>query len=317
VGTLTGTGNATFGPGGNYNVQVADATGGPGLGWDRLSVAGTLSIAATAADPFKVNLWSVLAGSPAVSGSAANFSPSTGYTWTIASAGGGISEFVGNKFTVNTTPVNGTGGFANSLAGGSFAVAQSGTDLNLVFTPFVPGTQLFWFGNGSAAGGSGTWSSAGLTWNDGASTGTWTPTRTAVFDTAPGTVTVAPGGISANRGLAFAVGGYTLSGGTITLGGATAADNAIDVSNAATATIGSPLAGATGMTKTGFGTLVLTGSSNYTGGTVVSGGALQVGAGGATGSIAGDVTVADRKADALESFLSQAGDHEIAAQARD
>ena len=30
---------------------------------------------------------------------------------------------------------------------------------------------------------------------------------------------------------------------------------------------------------------------------------------------AGDVTVADRKADALESFLSQAGDHEIAAQA--
>ena len=31
---------------------------------------------------------------------------------------------------------------------------------------------------------------------------------------------------------------------------------------------------------------------------------------------AGDVTVADRKADALESFLSQAGDHEIAAQAR-
>ena len=31
---------------------------------------------------------------------------------------------------------------------------------------------------------------------------------------------------------------------------------------------------------------------------------------------AGDITVADRKADALESFLSQAGDHEIAAQAR-
>ncbi|MBU6310107.1 MAG: hypothetical protein KJS77_10220, partial [Planctomycetes bacterium] len=31
---------------------------------------------------------------------------------------------------------------------------------------------------------------------------------------------------------------------------------------------------------------------------------------------AGDITVADRKADALESFLSQAGDHEIAAHAR-
>ena len=40
----------------------------------------------------------------------------------------------------------------------------------------------------------------------------------------------------------------------------------------------------------GSGTTVLTGNSNYTGGTLISAGALQLGAGGATGSISGNVT---------------------------
>jgi autotransporter-associated beta strand protein len=44
-----------------------------------------------------------------------------------------------------------------------------------------------------------------------------------------------------------------------------------------------------GVTKVGAGTLTLTGTNTYTGGTMVSAGTLQLGNGGMTGSIAGDV----------------------------
>jgi fibronectin-binding autotransporter adhesin len=45
-----------------------------------------------------------------------------------------------------------------------------------------------------------------------------------------------------------------------------------------------------GLNKVGPGTLVLTGSNTYTGGTTITGGNLQVGNGGITGSITGNVT---------------------------
>ena len=50
---------------------------------------------------------------------------------------------------------------------------------------------------------------------------------------------------------------------------------------------------ASGLTKTGAGTLVLLADNTYTGGTTVSAGTLQLGAGGPAGSVAGNITVND------------------------
>src|SRR5690606_37181171 len=51
----------------------------------------------------------------------------------------------------------------------------------------------------------------------------------------------------------------------------------------------SRLTGASQLVKTDDGTLVLTGDNTYTGGTAIDGGTLQLGNGGASGGILGDV----------------------------
>ena len=132
IGTLATTQILSLQPGGNYNFQLTSGTGTPGIDWDLLTVGGGLAVQATTASPFEINLWS-LAGSGS-GGAIAGFDPTRSYSWRIASAAGGLSGFAAGKFHVNTAPVNGTGGFANDLAGGGFSVAQSGNDLNLVFT---------------------------------------------------------------------------------------------------------------------------------------------------------------------------------------
>jgi autotransporter-associated beta strand protein len=135
-GTLTVTGSTTLASGGNYNWQMLSATGtaGSATAWDLVRVVGPLSIASTSADPFRINLWTLSGIAPDVSGSAANFNSASSYSWTIATATAGISGFAADKFTVVTSAINGTGGFANSFGTGIFSVAQSGNDLNLVFT---------------------------------------------------------------------------------------------------------------------------------------------------------------------------------------
>lgn len=137
-GTLTVTQGVTWASGGSYEWQVVNSGAGAGVstGWDLLSVGGALAITATPADPFKVNLWSLASSGPDVSGSASGFNPALGSTWRIASASGGISGFSPDKFQVNVSATNGTGGFANGLLGGTFRLAQAGNDINLVFTPF-------------------------------------------------------------------------------------------------------------------------------------------------------------------------------------
>jgi autotransporter-associated beta strand protein len=67
-------------------------------------------------------------------------------------------------------------------------------------------------------------------------------------------------------------------------------NNTITTQPSATATIASTLAGSNGFTKSGDGTLVLSGSNSYTGGTTISTGTLQLGAGSTGGSISGPIS---------------------------
>ena len=151
-------------------------------------------------------------------------------------------------------------------------------------------------GNGHIDGGDGTWtaSSASTNWTDanGGLNDPWQNGHFAIFEAQAGTVTVDDsGGAIAVTGMQFATNGYQIEGDAITLG---SPETIIRVGFGSasgagvTATIASVLTGTGGLEKTDFGTLVLTGANNYTGGTTVREGTLQLGDGGTSGSIVGE-----------------------------
>ncbi len=79
--------------------------------------------------------------------------------------------------------------------------------------------------------------------------------------------------------------GYSISGGTINLGGAAPTISVLTVG--VTETIGSVLAGSSGLTVTGSGNLTLTGANTYTGTTTVGIGTLTIGPGGSLNGTTG------------------------------
>ena len=139
-GTLNINGDINWVGGSNYDWEIVSAEGTtPGTDWDFQLATGQLNLSAlTVSSRFNINLWSLTSTGPDVSGALLDFDPtrSQGYTWKILTAQGGITGFNSSYFNLNTGAVNGTAGFANGLAGGSFSLVQSldGKDLNLVFT---------------------------------------------------------------------------------------------------------------------------------------------------------------------------------------
>jgi autotransporter-associated beta strand protein len=154
-GTMNVLSNAVWIAGANYDWEIHNASGikGSTNGWDWLNVSGSLDLTAlSVGNEFNINLWSLSGVSPDTNGSAINFTNTSNYTWTILTASNGITGFSADKFLINTGVFNGTGGFANALAGGTFSLAQSGNDLNLVFTA----------AGGAAVPEPGTWAAAAL-----------------------------------------------------------------------------------------------------------------------------------------------------------
>lgn len=169
-----------------------------------------------------------------------------------------------------------------------------GGQVNLV----VGDALQFWDGGDTAPdlnvdGGSGTWNNGTTNWTrrNGDVNEAW-GSGFAVFQGAPGTVTIAPEGVSA-AGLQFAVNGYTITGGTLTL----TAPATLRVGDGSaggagySATIASGIAGSGGLDKTDLGMLILSGTNSYTGGTTVSGGVLQVVGDANLGAASGGVTL--------------------------
>ncbi len=148
----------------------------------------------------------------------------------------------------------------------------------------VASAQLYWDANGinNGLGGAGTWNtsngnkvwtlqSGGATANNQLDGWTNSLTAQAVFGGTAGTVNV--GAAISVGNITFNTTGYTVSGtSTITLQSA----SVISVSTG-TASISAPLGGAaTSVTKTGAGTLSLSGSNTYTGATSVTAGTLSI-----------------------------------------
>ena len=109
--------------------------------------------------------------------------------------------------------------------------------------------------------------------------------NSAKFGAADGTYTITVNGIQAVDSITFLYSGYTLSGGTLNLG----TKQEMFVAAGKTGIINSVISGTNGMRLYGSGTLILTGNNNYTGNTTISGGTLQVGNGGVTGIVPGDI----------------------------
>lgn len=169
-------------------------------------------------------------------------------------------------------------------------VNMSGADLN-----FWDGGNMANHGNGAIDGGTGTWNTANTNWadQDGTLHGAWSDGQFAIFSGTAGTVTVDnSGGDIVVDGMQFAVDGYRIEGGAVTLQDGEAIMR-VGVGNGAgkgmSATIASELKGNASLNKMDYGTLVLAADNSYSGGTTISEGTLQLGDGGTTGNVQGDI----------------------------
>jgi hypothetical protein len=133
VGAITNGATLKLGQGGHFALDVQQASGSPGAGWDFLQIGGALNIEATPANPFVINLQSLDAGGP---GLVADFNSNTNYDWVIANAGGGIVNFAPDAFSVNIDQ------FENDPGNGSFNVRTNANSLILSFQPAPAGTLL-------------------------------------------------------------------------------------------------------------------------------------------------------------------------------
>jgi autotransporter-associated beta strand protein len=131
IGFLTFSDDLLLAAGGNYNWQTGALTE---TGQDVVAVGGRLVIDATADDPFRINLETLSGVTSTTIGPLAGFKRTQNYSWRLARASGGIDGFSADKFRIVSSPSSQAAGFVNDLGGGAFSVAQSGNELQLIYT---------------------------------------------------------------------------------------------------------------------------------------------------------------------------------------
>jgi autotransporter-associated beta strand protein len=130
-GTATGntiatlnTGAITLAPSGTMIVEVNNFLP---ISADRVTSSGIVDITATSGTPFNIDLTGFTAAN--VLGVVPNFNNGTNYSITILS-GSSINGFAVNKFNLITSNFTSN----NPLAGGTWTIEQSGSNINLVYT---------------------------------------------------------------------------------------------------------------------------------------------------------------------------------------
>ncbi|WP_371365448.1 autotransporter domain-containing protein [Pseudomonas sp. QL9] len=271
VGTLTIGGDFSLASASALNFEFGQAgvVGGPLNDW--LTVGGNLTLDGT------LNVMQSAGG---------NFAPGL---YRVINYSGTLTD---NGLLLGSQPAGSVNTIQTSIAG----------QVNLLNTAGL--TMEFWDGGGSVLnngvvdGGSGVWqaSAGNENWTDTAGTlnTSYADGTFAIFAATPGTVTIDNSlGNVVSAGMQFAANGYVLGGQPLTLA---AGSNVLRVGDGTTpgagyvATIAADMIGAGGIDKTDLGTLVLAGNNTYSGGTTVSAGTLQLGNGGSSGSIQGNVT---------------------------
>jgi len=302
-GAVTANSGSTLGGSGRIagDVEIAaGATLSPGHnGPGTLTVDGDLALHANSATRFELGQSGVVGGTSndlvSVGG---NLSLGGTLTAQAASAGwyrlfnydgnlsGGFASTQVNSTQSNFTPSGhtldtGTAGQIN------LSVVGAGQSLR-----FWNGGQTS--GTGSVAGGAGTWSMFGTNWTDstGAATQGWNGSVAVFGGSSGGDVSVE--GTQSFDTLQFSTNGYKLladTGGNLALSPASATQGTVNTDAGISATVAATIVdgSGTGLLKVGGGTLTLSGSNTYSGGTTVAEGALAAASDNALGS--GAVTV--------------------------
>ena len=209
-----------------------------------------------------------------------------GGLYRVFNYGGALTD---NGLSLGLLPVGSSVTVQTSVAGQVNLINSVG--LSLSFWDGDAGPKF----NNVINGGNGSWRLGGADNNwtnaDGSVNAAYADGTLAIFAGTAGTVTVDnTGGAVTASGLQFASNGYLVNGAPLTLIGPDAMVRVGDGTAAGagyTATIGAVLAGTTRLVKTDLGTLVLSGTNTYTGGTAINGGTLRIASNANLGDIAG------------------------------
>ena len=117
-----------------WDLRYVDGEKGDPFGWDWLHAAGTLTVAATASEPYLIRLRTL--GADGLPGETGGFDGSSNYVWTVATADAGIAGFDAAKFAIDASE------FANPDALGDWSVDVDGNDLVVQYAAALPGVVL-------------------------------------------------------------------------------------------------------------------------------------------------------------------------------
>ena len=176
---------------------------------------------------------------------------------------------IGSGTTILTTDMSYTGG--TTIAAGTLQIGNGGTTGWIVGN--VVNDSVLAFNRSDTITFAGDISGSGAVQKLGSNTAILTGANsyTGVTTIAAGTLQIGNGGTTGS------LAGNVVNDGVLT----------IDRSDAVT--LPGDISGSGSLRQVGSGTTILTGNNNYTGGTTVAAGTLQIGNGGTTGSIVGDV----------------------------